>query len=92
MERLNFKLAASAVMIICVVNGAQAGGGQQAVNAQANSTSRFDDFDRWKQVVVLSAYVNADEETATLRSPLRETDADRLLRNREDERVALERH
>ena len=68
MERFNFKLAASAVMIICAANGAQAAAGkQQEVNAQANSNSRFDDFDRGKQVVVLSAFVNADEETATLR-------------------------
>lgn len=66
MVRLNIKLAASAVMIICAANGAQAGGGQQEVNAQSNH-SRFDDFDRWKQVVVLSAFVNVEEETATLR-------------------------
>ena len=66
MERLNFKFAASAVMIICAANGAQAGGGQQEVNAQSNH-SRFDDFDRWKQVVVLSAFVDVEEETATLR-------------------------
>jgi Collagen triple helix repeat (20 copies) len=66
MERRNFKLAASAVMIICVANGVQAAGGLQE-NTQANSNSRFDDFDRWKQVVVLSAFVNADDETATLR-------------------------
>ncbi len=68
MERLNFKLAASAAMIICAANGAQgAAGGQQEVNAQSNHNSRFDDFDRWKQVVVLSAFVDADNETATLR-------------------------
>ena len=47
MERLNFKLAASAVMIICAANGAQvAAGGQQEVNAQSNHNGRFDDFDR----------------------------------------------
>ena len=68
MERLNFKLAASAVMIICAANGAQAAAGeQQEVNAQSNHNSRFDDFDRWKQVVVLSAFVDPDAETVTLR-------------------------
>ena len=66
MERFNFKLAASAVMIICAANGAQAAGGQQEVNAQSNHNSRFDDFDRWKQVVVLSAFVDVKNETATL--------------------------
>lgn len=66
MERLNFKLAASAVMIICAANGAQAARGQQEVNAQSNHNSRFDDFDRWKQVVVLSAFVDVKNETATL--------------------------
>ena len=68
MERLRFKLAASAVMIICAANGAQAApaGEQQDVNSQSYH-SRFDDFDRWKQVVVLSAFVDGEKETVTLR-------------------------
>ena len=37
------------------------------MNAQSNHNSRFDDFDRWKQVVVLSAFVDVENETATLR-------------------------
>ena len=68
MERLRFKLAASAVMIICAANGAQAApaGEQQDVNSQSYH-SRFDDFDRWKQVVVLSAFVDGEKQTVTLR-------------------------
>ena len=68
MERLNFKLAASAVMIICAANGAQAAAGeQQNGNSQSSYHSRFDDFDRWKQVVVLSAFVDGEQQTVTLR-------------------------
>ena len=68
MERLRFKLAASAVMIICAASGAQAapGGEQQNGNSQSFH-SRFDDFDRWKQVVVLSAFVDGEKQTVTLR-------------------------
>ena len=55
-------------MIICAANGAQAapGGEQQNGNSQSFH-SRFDDFDRWKQVVVLSAFVDGEQQTVTLR-------------------------
>jgi hypothetical protein len=55
-------------MVMCAVGGAQAWGEPQSqeVNAQA-SHSRFDDFDRWKQLVVLAAFVDVENETVTLR-------------------------
>ena len=39
----------------------------QEVKAQASHSFDFDDFDRWKQLVVLAAFVDAENETVTLR-------------------------
>ena len=70
MERFNFKLAASAVMIICAANGAQAAAGEAA------GSERPDEFTTAASTTcdplgsrssVLSAFVNVDEETVTLR-------------------------
>ena len=68
MRRVVYKFAASTAMVMCAVGGAQAWGEPQGqeVNAQA-SHSRFDDFDRWKQLVVLAAFVDVENETVTLR-------------------------
>ncbi len=68
MRRVVYKFAASAAMVMCAAGGAQASGEaqNQELNAQA-SHSRFDDFDRWKQLVVLAAFVDAENETVTLR-------------------------
>ena len=70
MERVVFKFAASAAIIMCAVGGAPvaaAAGEQQEISVQANHSSRFDDFNRWKQLVVLAAFVDAEKETVTLR-------------------------
>ena len=70
MERVVFKFAASAAIVMCAVGGAQAAaaaGEQQEISVQGNHSSRFDDFDRWKQLVVLAAFVDAEKETVTLR-------------------------
>jgi hypothetical protein len=67
MDRKGYRLAAAAAMVMCAVNGAQAApAAQQEVNAQSNHY-RFDDHDRWRQLVVLSAHVDADAETVTLK-------------------------
>ena len=68
MRRVVYKFAASTAMVMCAAGGAQAWGEPQGqeLNAQA-SHSRFDDFDRWKQLVVLAAFVDVENETVTLR-------------------------
>ncbi len=73
MERMSGKsaaaVAAAAVMILCGAGGvhaAVAGGLDWELGAEERHASH-DDFDRWKQVVVLAAFVDTDKETVTLR-------------------------
>ncbi len=68
MRRLVYKFAAATAMVMCAAGGARAWGEPQgqAVNAPPPH-SRFDDVDRWKQLVVLAAFVDAENETVTLR-------------------------
>ena len=91
MERMNFKLAASAVMIMCAANGAQAvPRGQQEVNAQSNHNSRSTISIAGSRSWCFPRSSTSKNETVTLqRAVLRQEDADRLLRDREDEGVAL---
>jgi hypothetical protein len=63
------RFAASAVMVLCAAGSAQvavAGNQEQELRAEARQV-RPDDNDRWKQVVVLAAFVDAKNETVTLR-------------------------
>ncbi len=98
MKKVIYKFAASAAMVMCAARGAQAAvaaGEGQEPGAQA-SHNRFDDAERWKQTLVLSAFVNVEEETVTLRglnfgkkvpTVFCETDRMRILRASETELV-----
>jgi hypothetical protein len=68
MERMSWRFAASAAMVLCAAAGVQAAvaGQNQDQRAEARHIS-VDDFDRWKQVVVLAAFVDTSKETVTLR-------------------------
>jgi Collagen triple helix repeat (20 copies) len=69
MERVVYRVAASAVIVICAARGAQAAaaaGEGQGFNEQS-SYARFDDFDRLNKVVVLAAFVDVENQTVTLR-------------------------
>jgi Collagen triple helix repeat (20 copies) len=67
MDRKAYKLAAAAAMIVSAATGVQAApAAAQEVNAQSNHY-RFDDHERWKQLLVLSAFVDAENETVTLK-------------------------
>ena len=67
MDKKGYKFAAAAAMIMSAATGAQAvPAAPQEVNAQSNHY-RFDDHERWKQLVVLSAFVDAENETVTLK-------------------------
>jgi hypothetical protein len=69
MERMSCRFAASAVMVLCAAGGPQAAGaGDRDQERQAEERHiSSDDFDRWKQVVVLAAFVDTGKETVTLR-------------------------
>ena len=68
MRKVVYKFAASAAVVMCAAGSAPA-----MVEAQAQelkeqaSHNRFDDFDRWKQLVVLAAFVDVEDQTVTLR-------------------------
>ena len=82
MERMSCKLAASAVMALCAVGVAQpavAGGQGQELRVDERHISH-DDFDRWKQVVVLAGIRRHEERDGDVaRSQFRQEDADGVL-------------
>ena len=69
MQNRMFKVAAiSAVMVMCVGGSAHVvlAGEPQGHGNQGRFDDRFDDFDRFKKLVVLSATVDLEQETVTL--------------------------